>query len=465
MPLQLKSTTVQDKDTNIYKKLREYPPYELYTFQYAKAGFGVYVPLRKDNNLLAKIEKDWNVGSDHDVQWTRHFVPQFSNPQVSEDYQGVVWGSYMINDVLLNLHDVGIVIYDVTNKDAITYDVYYNMEPYRDEEYGQYKIELPLLKPNNKYEMYPCVDQKFFGGNNPIPILAEPKYEFMIEVKPVTGEILDIDKGEMAAWCSGSIPEIQRLKLILHKEGIVISTSPDFKQDPLYFGANANEQGYFQTKIKNLNPSTKYYFAAYLKCGEDEVILGETKSFVTPASEEVDLGLSVNWCAHNLGAEYAEDFGHYYAWGEITHKGLYSWDSYFDNPYNAGEWVGCQWNSDIVGTDHDPSPGSWRLPTRAEMDELIKECNWEWTKSNGRMGYLITGPSGASIFLPAGGLVDGKEIKNKETYGSYWTGTINPNSASTAANLLFLNSGTHMLQWSNRFYGRLIRPVCRKSPY
>ena len=45
--------------------------------------------------------------------------------------------------------------------------------------------------------------------------------------------------------------------------------------------------------------------------------------------------------------------------------------------------------------------GSWRMPTRDGLNELKTKCTWTWTTQNSVNGYKVTGPSGASIFLPA----------------------------------------------------------------
>ncbi|MBQ0090566.1 MAG: hypothetical protein KBT27_14670, partial [Prevotellaceae bacterium] len=44
----------------------------------------------------------------------------------------------------------------------------------------------------------------------------------------------------------------------------------------------------------------------------------------------VDLGLSVKWADRNLNATVPEDFGMYFAWGEIRPKSNYEWSTYFD---------------------------------------------------------------------------------------------------------------------------------------
>ena len=46
--------------------------------------------------------------------------------------------------------------------------------------------------------------------------------------------------------------------------------------------------------------------------------------------EYVDLGLSVKWATCNVGANKPEDYGNYYAWGEVEPKEVYSWSTYFD---------------------------------------------------------------------------------------------------------------------------------------
>ena len=45
---------------------------------------------------------------------------------------------------------------------------------------------------------------------------------------------------------------------------------------------------------------------------------------------QVDLGLPSGtlWAFTNLGAAVPEDFGDYYAWGEVDYKSDYSWNTY-----------------------------------------------------------------------------------------------------------------------------------------
>lgn len=61
----------------------------------------------------------------------------------------------------------------------------------------------------------------------------------------------------------------------------------------------------------------------------------------------------------------------------------------------------------------------WRLPTEAEIKELIEKCTW----TAEQYGYTVTGPNGNSIFLPACGMQGYKGApRNKVQSGYYMTG-------------------------------------------
>jgi hypothetical protein len=95
-----------------------------------------------------------------------------------------------------------------------------------------------------------------------------------------------------------------------------------------------------------------------------------------------------------------------------------------------------------------------RLPTNAQLQELIDKCKWAWT---GR-GYRVTGPNGNSIFLPAAGYryCDG-DVDYVGTFGYYWSST--PcDSEIIARNLCFHSSGVDM-GGNDRCCGRSVRLV------
>ena len=172
--------------------------------------------------------------------------------------------------------------------------------------------------------------------------------------------------------------------------------------------------------------------------------------------EAVDLGLSVKWATCNVGASSPEQYGDYYAWGETKTKNTYTDASCT----TSGRIMGS-----ICGSDYDVAHakwgGSWRLPTRIEMQELVDLCQWTWTSQGGNMGYKVTGPNGNSIFLPAAGTRDfsyGGEYWNWKTgsIANYWTGT--PDGKYTFV-LYFYDSGTRDVNSVNRGRGISVRPV------
>lgn len=117
---------------------------------------------------------------------------------------------------------------------------------------------------------------------------------------------------------------------------------------------------------------------------------------------EIDLGLSVKWANMNLGAEKPEDFGKFYALGNV--QPLDSIPTTIDLPDNGDEWhdslgvVFPKYDAASYQTDNN-----WRIPTVEEWTELGEKCKWEWVSYNGVEGYYIEGPNGNSIFLPAAG--------------------------------------------------------------
>ena len=75
-----------------------------------------------------------------------------------------------------------------------------------------------------------------------------------------------------------------------------------------------DEEGQFDVLVDNLESGIVYSYRAYVKI-DGEYHYGEFRHFSMIPDDLVDLGLSVKWCNHNLGAVKAEDYGGYYAWG------------------------------------------------------------------------------------------------------------------------------------------------------
>lgn len=183
----------------------------------------------------------------------------------------------------------------------------------------------------------------------------------------------------------------------------------------------------------------------------------------------VDLGLSVCWAAQNVGATSPTDYGTYFAWGELEGKTNYWFDTYKFTDASECEQCLVDLGESICGTEYDMArqlwKGAWRLPTDTEILELRNECKWEWTQREGINGFLVTGPNGNSIFLPAGGFISGEKNDDVGRTCSYWGGTKSfIRNAHTILARYDEEDGDVMVKcWGDyRPIGRLVRPVIGK---
>jgi len=188
----------------------------------------------------------------------------------------------------------------------------------------------------------------------------------------------------------------------------------------------------------------------------------------------IDLGLSVKWASMNIGANSPEEYGNYYAWGEVAVKDEYTWNSYtlcdssstWMNKYCDNFLYGIEDNKKTLELIDDAANfnygGNWRMPTFNEMQELIDSCSWVWTAQNDTNGYLITGPNRNSIFLPAAGCLINKELSDFGSFGSYWTSSLGKSNPTTATDLYF-SSGNQEKAEGMRYAGLTIRAVLPKD--
>ena len=192
--------------------------------------------------------------------------------------------------------------------------------------------------------------------------------------------------------------------------------------------------------------------------------------------EYVDLGLSVKWATCNVGATKPEEYGDYFAWGETQPKTTYGWSTYkwCRGSYNTltkyctDSFYGTVDNKTTLDLSDDAARvnwgGSWRMPTKAELDELRKNCTWTWTTQNGVKGCKVTskksGYTNKSIFLPAADLRDGSSLDDAGSYGGYWSSSLYTDEPHSAFGSFFSSSN---MGWSRyrRYVGQSVRPVCQ----
>lgn len=203
----------------------------------------------------------------------------------------------------------------------------------------------------------------------------------------------------------------------------------------------------------------------------------EKKESDEAGHEYVNLGLSVKWATCNVGAEKPEEYGGYFAWGEIKTKSSYTWTNYrfqlnsLDNinlfKYNTSYDYGRVDGKTILDTADDVAHvqwgGSWRMPSKAELDELKEYCTWTWTIVNGVRGYrvksIMSGYTDRSIFLPAAGWRYDTDLRDVGSIGFYWSSSLDTDSPYCAY-LLGSNSEVVDFVDVDRYFGFSVRPVC-----
>ena len=143
----------------------------------------------------------------------------------------------------------------------------------------------------------------------------------------------------------------------------------------------------------------------------------------------VDLGLSVLWATCNVGASAPEEYGDYFAWGEVESKSEYTWENYKHGTtqnitkYNATDGLKTLLPEDDAA--HVNWGGDWRMPSFEEQRELREYCTWQWTTVNGVLGYQVTSKiNGNSIFLPAAGNITNQKLDAVGVMGYQWSSTV-----------------------------------------
>lgn len=242
----------------------------------------------------------------------------------------------------------------------------------------------------------------------------------------------------------------------------------------------------FKLILKNNPVGSKVYYRSYVEWN-GKLYYGEIRDFIKQLTVEmVDLGLSVKWASFNVGADYPEDFGDYYAWGEIETKTSYEWtnyrfwssgDSWGNNDSKLNKYIekenrGVVDNKTTLDIEDDVANvkwgGDWRIPTREEMNELLKNCTLTKTTVNEIVGFKvesnIPGHENKSIFLPAAGYWINSFQDQYVGNGYYWTSSLGKADSEEACHV-FLGRDLKMLSDIYRVgivrsMGLSVRPVC-----
>ena len=261
---------------------------------------------------------------------------------------------------------------------------------------------------------------------------GEVKSLITTDAQAFTGGVSGVDYAE--ATMAGSISKYPEDAIC----GIVISTSPEVEDVRAGLRLTMKQlSGDFSYTKKGLLPGADYYYAAFLDLGPG-VVYGDVASFTTDMhaidvdDEFVDMGVSVRWAKHNIGAKEEADFGGLFGFGDLTgcNPSIDAADYASADTYMTALDI-AYWATGMKGT----------LPTADQFEELFKVCKTQWVEQNGIAGYLVTAKNGNTIFLPAAGKRIGHDISEAGVQGNYLTGTVNASNTQFAVDYEFSRTG------------------------
>lgn len=172
-----------------------------------------------------------------------------------------------------------------------------------------------------------------------------------------------------------------------------------------------------------------------------------------------------NTDAHNPNSNNQFD----YNWGFVNET-----EPYYENqPYGSTPGAALTSNIPLTSdTAHIICGGSWRMPTRAEIQELLDGCDFvqadgstvidpaqtnKLVTVNGVVGvYLKSKTNGNLLFFACSGYGSGTGWLNRGIYGRYWSSIVSDSKYSMAVDFSQAVSSTG---GEYRSFGCPIRPV------
>lgn len=181
--------------------------------------------------------------------------------------------------------------------------------------------------------------------------------------------------------------------------------------------------------------------------------------------EYVDLGLpsGLKWATCNIGATSPEEYGLYFAWGETT--GYTAEQVPGVRAFDEASYTASAISTNQLKPEQDAAHvhmgGNWRMPTKDEFKELIKNCKKDLTydyNGTGIKGRIFTSNvNGKSVFFPAAGYCQNTSMSGVGSYGYYWSAS---RYSSFYAWSLSDSAGSMSLNYDEfRYYGYSVRGV------
>ena len=263
--------------------------------------------------------------------------------------------------------------------------------------------------------------------------------------------------------------------------GVCWSTSPNPSIHDNHSN-NGSGIGSFTSSITGLETNTTYYVRAYASTSFGTGY-GDEVSFSTndDLHDYVDLGLPSGtlWAVCNVGADFPEDYGDYFAWAETQTKSDYSWSNYMYCNGSSSTLTKYCYNSSygnngfadylsILLPEDDAATAcwgeEWRLPTKAEWRELYQSTTVSWITLNGVSGRLFTASNGNSLFLPAAGYRNNDNLSENGVAGDYLSSSLYTSVPSRAWEFTFDANTYSVGSYGHRKLGLSVRAVRSYKP-
>ena len=397
--------------TELYERIKktsiEAGPYANLQLQASILGIGPSVTLSERSNF-----KKWDL------------VPTFSNTHLSRmaGSANSAQAYTQLSGKCLFPVSVGYKLFDGNNNEVADYTA---STTYRDKK-CKFEHIFSNLNDNRDYTVYPKVN--LFGKD----LLASPKADLqntlvrIANFKQTDSEyskngFLNDDIAYDYKYDVAVTVEIDNLDGVADWGYVYKAPNGNVRRISLmrYGTSYTDKQSYYRNEAK----SSACLYGYFIYEGDDDYNENEEESYDLiftlkrcPDSNHphaIDLGLpsGTKWSCCNVGATSPEEFGGYYAWGEIEEKEVYNHANYKyfvdthhkPNTYYASDMIDI--GTDIAGSIYDVATihmkGTWRMPSISQLKELVANCRCYNTYNNGVKGYEIIGPNHGIIFIPA----------------------------------------------------------------
>lgn len=181
---------------------------------------------------------------------------------------------------------------------------------------------------------------------------------------------------------------------------------------------------------------------------------------------DLDLRSGLKWASCNVGATQPWETGEFFAWGATIPQTSYgaSRSLSYNKSIESLRAAGIIDSQNALTSAYDAATANWgadwRMPTKADFEELLLSCDWKKGTLQNAKGYFVTSKTGKSIFLPETGFRfygSRYHFDEYDSRGNYWTSSV-VDDLERAETFVFSQVGFHGDPFE-RYSGLVVRPV------